>query len=251
MLGIERRQNILDLLSENKFLSVHKLASLLYASESTIRRDLEALSKLGLVSRTFGGAALVEGMNAEIPLAVREDHHNVQKEAIAVMASKLIHPDDILIVDSSSTAFKLLPYIRKSNTVITNSPKVSMELAGNAHPRVYSTGGHLRENSLSYVGRSAKNAVELFNCDTMFFSCVGISRESGMTDTSEEEAELKMTMMRHSRTNVAMIDSSKFDLVTFIKICDFDAIDYLITDSAPSLEWQQIFKTKNVKLLYP
>lgn len=251
MLGIERRQNILDLLSEKKFLSVHRLASLLYASESTIRRDLDALAKLGLISRTFGGAALIEGMNAEIPLAIREDKYNQQKETIAMLASKLIHQDDILIIDSSSTAFKLIPYIKKTNTVITNSPKVSMELAEQAHAGVYSTGGHLRENSLSYVGRSAKKSVELFNCDTMFFSCVGMSMEKGMTDTSEEEAELKVVMMEHSRVKAAMIDSSKFNLLTFIKICDFQAIDYLITDKKPSDQWIQFLEENQVNLIYP
>ncbi len=251
MFNIERQHKILELLRENKFADVHKLAGILYASESTIRRDLSILENAGLIRRTFGGAALAEGLNAEIPLSVREDKYNSEKEQIARTASSLLATGNAIIIDSSSTAFKLIPYVRSYQaTVLTNSPKAAIELAKYPDVRVYSTGGSLRENSLSYVGRIAKNATSLFQLDTMFFSCVGLSG-GGLTDTNEDEADLKNTMMEHSRTKVAMIDSSKFGLVTFCKICPLNGIDYLITDRDPGPDWKELFEKSNVKLLYP
>lgn len=252
MLNIERQHRILELLRENKFVDVHKLAGQLYVSESTIRRDLSILENAGLIRRTFGGAALVEGLNAEIPLSVREDEHNAEKERIAKIASGLLTTGNAIIIDSSSTAFKLISYLRSCQaTVLTNSPKAAIELAKYPDVRVYSTGGSLRENSLSYVGRIAKNAASLFYLDTMFFSCVGLSIQGGLTDTNEDEADLKNTMMEHTRIKVAMIDSSKFGLVTFCKICSLPGIDYLITDRDPGPEWKDALLKSNVKLLYP
>ncbi len=252
MFTIERQHRILELLRQIKFVDVHKLAGILYASESTIRRDLSMLENAGLIRRTFGGAALMEGLSAEIPLSVREDEHNSEKEKIARLASGLLAPGNAIIIDSSSTAFKLIPYVQSFQaTVLTNSPKAAIELAKYPDVRVYSTGGSLRENSLSYVGRIAKNAAAMFHLDTMFFSCVGISLGGGLTDTNEDEADLKNTMMEHSRTRVAMIDSSKFGQATFCKICPLSEIDYLITDADPGREWKDALLESNVKLLYP
>jgi DeoR/GlpR family transcriptional regulator of sugar metabolism len=252
MFNLERQHNILELLRQHKFMDVHKLAKLLYASESTVRRDLSILENAGLVRRTFGGAALLEGLNAEEPLAVRVDKFNSEKEQIARVASTLLTSGNTIIIDSSSTAFKLIPYVQAyRSTVLTNSPKAAIELAKYPDIKVYSTGGSLRENSLSYVGRIAKQATGLFNLDTMFFSCVGISIENGLTDTNEDEADLKNTMLHHSRKKVALMDSSKFGRITFCKICSLSGIDFLITDTDPGPAWKAALAEANVELLCP
>ncbi len=252
MLYLERQHKLLDLLRGRKFMDVHELSALLYASESTIRRDLAILEKAGLLRRTFGGAALIEGLNAEIPLSVREDQYSREKEAIARLASSLLSGGNTIIIDSSSTAFKLIPFVSAHRlTVLTNSPKAAIELAKYPDVKVYSTGGRLRENSLSYVGRIAKSAVSLFNLDVMFFSCVGISLEGGLTDTNEDEADLKGAMMQHARLKVALMDSSKFGLATFSRISGFSGIDYLITDRDPGPAWQETLSKAGVKLLFP
>ena len=251
MFNLERQYKIVELLRQHKFMDVHKLAKILYASESTIRRDLSILENTGLVRRTFGGAALLEGLNAETPLSMREDKYNSEKEKIAKIASTLLTSGNTIIIDSSSTAFKLIPYVQAHrSTVLTNSPKAAIELAKYPDVRVYSTGGYLRENSLSYVGRIAKHATSLFNLDTLFFSCVGISITDGLTDTNEDEADLKNVMMAHSRTKVALIDSSKFGLVTFCKICGLSGIDSLVTDADPGPEWRQALLDAKVTLLF-
>lgn len=252
MLYLERQYKILDLLRERKFIDVHELSRILYASESTIRRDLSILENAGQLRRTFGGAALIESLNAEIPLLVREGKSSREKESIARLAATLLKEDGTIIIDSSSTVFKLIPYVKERRiTVLTNSPKAAIELSDDPNVKVYSTGGRLRENSLSYVGRIAKNAVALFNLDVMFFSCVGISIAGGLTDTNEDEAELKCAMMEHSRLKVAMMDASKFGLATFSRISGLSGIDFLVTDRDPGLKWRSALSSANVQLLVP
>ena len=252
MFNLERQHNILEMLRQHKFMDVHKLSKILYASESTIRRDLSILENAGLVRRTFGGAALLEGLNTEVPLAVRVDKYNAEKEQIAQLASALLTSGNTIIIDSSSTAFKLIPYVEANHcTVLTNSPKAAIELAKYPEIKVYSTGGLLRENSLSYVGRIAKQATSLFNLDILFFSCVGISISDGLTDTNEDEADLKNTMMQHSRKKVVLIDSSKFGMDAFCKICGLSDIDILITNKDPGPEWRSALGDAHVELLFP
>ena len=59
MLVEERRQRVLDLVSQRGFISLADLAQTIQVSESTIRRDLDHWHSQGTVRRTHGGAIYV------------------------------------------------------------------------------------------------------------------------------------------------------------------------------------------------
>ena len=44
---------------EEQSVSIHKLCKLLFASESTIRRDLTYLEQQGVINRYYGGATML------------------------------------------------------------------------------------------------------------------------------------------------------------------------------------------------
>lgn len=79
MLAVHRRNEILDLIQKNQFISVRKLCSILFYSEATIRRDLEQLEKDGAIIRIRGGAMIREGLNIELPLNLRQVNNIRQK----------------------------------------------------------------------------------------------------------------------------------------------------------------------------
>ena len=55
----EREQEILNILkAANGFVSTKQFSDTLFASESSIRRDLKSLEEHGLVKRSYGGATL-------------------------------------------------------------------------------------------------------------------------------------------------------------------------------------------------
>ncbi len=253
MFSDERRQKIIELLKESGYVQVADLAKHFIISEATIRRDLEHLKKAGLARRTYGGAAIIEGINSEIPLTVREEERVKEKEIIALLGARLIKEGDVLVVDSSSTCAKLIPHLhaKKPATVITNNPKTAIDLSKNNHIKVYCTGGHLRNSSLSFIGESARHMVSSFMVDWLFFSCRGASFTAGLTDPSEEEAELKRTMLANAKKRVVLLDSKKFDRNGFARICDFTSIDYLITDEKPKKEWRKFLEKHNILVIYP
>lgn len=253
MFSDERRQQISEILETQKFVHVTDLANRFFTSEATIRRDLEKLRKNGLLKRTYGGAVLLDGLDAEIPLIVREEERRVQKELIAQTAAQLIQMDAVMIIDSSSTCGKLIPFLasRKPKTVITNSPKTAIQLAQCGVAHIYSTGGFLRSSSLSYVGETARKMISSYYVDILFFSCRGASIDFGLTDPSEEEAELKRVMIQHSKVRVLMLDSSKFEKQGFTRLGDFSDIDYLITEQRLSTAWLQHLDASGVQVLYP
>src|SRR5260370_22678559 len=59
MLLDQRRQEILSLVESEGFVSLQLLSNRTGVSESTVRRDLEYLERIGQIRRTRGGAAYV------------------------------------------------------------------------------------------------------------------------------------------------------------------------------------------------
>lgn len=252
MFSIERQQEIMNLLRTKKSVTVSELSRKFFIGEATIRRDLGKLEKSGLLKRTYGGAVLLEGLDIEIPFSVRETERKESKDAIGKLASGLVRDGDIIVIDSSSTSLRMIPYLKskKKITAITNGAKIAIELGEQLHTRVYCTGGILRENSLSYIGELARKCIENFFADTLFFSCRAISMEKGLTDSNEDEADLRRIMIDNCKKTVLLCDYTKFDQVSFCKICNFDKINFIVTDRKPSNAWIEFLNKLNVKLLY-
>lgn len=252
MFAIERRKAIFDVLKKEKSVTVRKLSEQFYIGEATIRRDLEKLKKSGLVNRTYGGAVLIEGLHTEVPLYVRETERREEKNTISKLASKLISNGDIVILDSSSTTLRMVSTLHNLTdlSVITNGARTAVDLAEVRNIKVYSTGGVLRDNSLSYIGEMAKAFLNNFNADILFFSCRALSMDKGITDSNEEEATLRKLMIKSSKTSVLLCDSTKFDHTSFCKIGDIDCVDYIITDTKPSSMWIDYFKEHDIELVY-
>ena len=72
MLTEERHHEILDLLNRRGAVTVIELTKLLKTSESTIRRDLNALARIGKLNKVHGGATALERvMQAEEDMQVK------------------------------------------------------------------------------------------------------------------------------------------------------------------------------------
>ena len=251
MQSTKRQKEILMLLSKNKFLHVNALSEKLFIGASSIRRDLAKLEKAGSIRRIRGGAMLISGLDREIPLHAREEINIEEKQVIAKLAVKLINDGDIIVMDSSTTVYQLTKFISPNQMVkvITNGAKTAIKLGENTIP-VYSTGGQLREHSFSFVGSSAKSFLENFFGDILFFSCRYISDDFILFDSSEQEADLRKTMIKQCRTTVLLCDSSKFSNKSFCKICSLSDIDYLITEIKPTDDFISKAKELNCKVIW-
>lgn len=227
----ERREEIMEILKQKNYASVHYLAKKLFVSEPTIRRDLLVLEKENRIKRTFGGAMANDMTNNEIPLELREKEDSKAKKDIAQQALKYIKDGQVLFFDASSTVLELSKYLSKFNglTVITNSPKTSMQLA-ECNIKSFCTGGILLEKSIAYVGTYAENFIRNFNADYFFFSCRGISDDGILSDSSMEESDLRRVMMQHSKKNIFLCTSNKIGKKYMYNFSDISKIDKIICD---------------------
>ena len=233
MLKNEREREIINILkNDDGFITVKELCEKLYASESSIRRDLTALEKRGIVKRTYGGAELITNFSNVISFEKRYHHRIEAKKAIAKKAAKLIKDGDIIFLDQSSTSFYLASEIirRNSLTVVTNNIEI-LGLLSASGIKVLSSGGFLSpENRNCLIGPDAQSVFENIYADAVFFSTKSLSYDGIISDCTREEVSLRNAMLKNSANKIFLCDSEKFGTRSAYKQCTLSDIDYLISE---------------------
>lgn len=227
----EREKSYINLLSDGA-VSVKELAMKLFISEPTVRRDIIALEKKELVVCKRGNVSLkVNYADQRIPLFIRDMEQNDEKRIIAKKAAAYIKDGEVVMLDASTTAFHLLPYLAefKNILVITNGAKTALESAAMGIKTIC-TGGELTGESFSYVGTDAESILNRYNADVAFFSCRGVSDEGIVTDNSILENSMRKIMIKNSKKSYLICDKSKFGKTYLNTLCHINELEGLITD---------------------
>lgn len=251
MLAIVRRQKIVDVIQEKKKVLVQQLALDFSVTEETIRRDLEKLEDQGILKRTYGGAVINEGTNMDTPIVMREIVNKDGKLRIAKKVECEINDGDTLMLDSSSTAFYVAKCLKEGNkkvTIITNSLKVVSELQNNGNVNIILAGGNFRGKTKSFIGKWAESVLNNYYVNKAIICCKGMDIKRGIMDSSEEEAQIKKMMMKSANEVILVVDNIKFNKSSFVKVSDFDKINYLYTDMELSKDWNDLLKENNVEI---
>lgn len=232
---INERHNLIILeLQKNPGITVREMARKLNYSEPTIRRDYTELERRGILTKYYGGAALNRSAGAadqEIPFVLRENERSKPKEKIGMLASRYVRDGMVIMLDGSTSAYHLVPYLSKFKDiiVITSGAKTAVALAELQVP-VFCTGGRMRTNSFSYIGKEAEDAVRKYNADIVFFSCHGLSEDGRMSDPSVDECHLRQVMMQKARAKYLLCDSSKLNQTYFYDMGSVTQLDGIISD---------------------
>ena len=250
MLNKEREQEILNILKKsNGFVTVKQLCDTLFASESSIRRDLKALELSGLVKRSYGGATLAVNFSNIVTFNRRTRQNVNAKKEIAQKAATLINDGDVVFLDQSSTAFYLANEIinRASLTVVTNNIEIMM-LLSNSNIKLISSGGFLSdENRNCLIGGDAQQTFENIFANVVFFSVKAVSDNGMVCDCSREEIVVRNAMLKNADKKVLLCDSSKFGITAPFVQCRLDDVDYLISEEDCSKKFESI--TSKIELV--
>jgi DeoR/GlpR family transcriptional regulator of sugar metabolism len=233
-MNTERKQQILKVLLAEKKVSVRELAQRLYISEPSIRRDLTELEKEKLVRRVHGGAILEEHSDSllKIPFLLREMEDYDAKTVIAQKAAALVQDGDVIMLDASSSAYAVIPYLaeKKNLTVITNGVKALMRLAEYGI-KACSTGGDLLSSCFALTGENAHATIARYNADIVFFSCRGVSSDGMITDFSIEENIVRAKMIARAKKAVLLCAREKFDKTYMHNLCSIRDITEVLCET--------------------
>ena len=236
MLTKERQQQILSYLSQHNTVTVQELSARLYASSSTIRRDLSELEEQGILKRVHGGAVLTAGSTFDTPAQLRKTQQLAEKFKIAELASRFLRPSSTYFFDSSSTSAVLASRLTEYPDVkiATNGVDIIANMSSSPKLSILSCGGYLRSPWGELTGNIAIKSIEGMYADVFFFSCAGFTREQGAMEFSDENVAVKRAFYRNSKLHILLCDSTKFGKQYFFNLFTLHEIDYIVTDKRPA-----------------
>lgn len=233
------------MLQINGYASVKMLSEMLFASESSIRRDLSDLERAGYIKRSYGGAEIINASSSVLPFNTRAYDCVAEKRVIASKAAELIGDNDIVFIDASSTGYFLAMEImeRADITVITNSIEI-IELLSRGQATVHSTGGVLsRNNRVCLVGRNAEHSFEEVFADIAFFSAKAVSEDGIVSDCTQEEIFVRRAMLRNAGNKVFLCNSEKIGRRSSFIQCSLSEIDCFICEKDIGEQFGKLCKT--------
>jgi DeoR/GlpR family transcriptional regulator of sugar metabolism len=228
----ERRSQIILLLQERQRMTVDELARHFSVTGATIRSDLTVLMKQNKVIRTLGSAMIVNQRPVS-PLAERLRLQSAEKRAIGKKAASLVASGDVIALDASSTTLAMAPFLQNIEdlTLVTNCLAVAGEFTNCKNVKIIMPGGHLQHDSASLVGVETLEFLKSIRVQTAFIGGRSISLETGLCDSDPATMEFKKTLIGISKKVVALVDSSKWDLVSLTTFSPLSRIHVLVTDS--------------------
>ncbi|MSU90837.1 DeoR family transcriptional regulator [Rhodobacteraceae bacterium 2CG4] len=230
-----RQARILHAFEESTFVTIGELARIFNVSAMTIRRDLDALDRQGLLERTRGGALppVRDAQMNEPAFDMRRQESAGQKVTIAKAGAALVGEGMSLGIDVGTTTLALAEKLgsRRDIRVITSSLRAATYLAGRDTP-VYTLAGQVRTPELSITGPQAVDSVKSHFLDIAFIGVAALD-EYGFYDYSPEDSEVKRAFMANAAKVVALCDSSKFERRAFSRVSPLSQVNVLITDAMP------------------
>jgi len=252
----QRRERLLQQLRQDTVVTTRSLSDHLGVSEPTIRRDLEELEKDGLVERIHGGARLLKPAawrmdKRELPFYMRREVAKNEKQAIARAALQLLEPDQVIMLDASTTCLYFAQVIPDdmSLTIITHSACLPIELAGRSGLQVICTGGILQPMSLFYLGPDSDRTLRRLRAHRAFFSVKGLTLREGCTDATLAEVQLKSLMVEQVHELIILADHTKLGNIALASFAPLSRVHTLVTDDQANPEMVQAIREAGVQVI--
>lgn len=251
VMRIQRLKKIEYYILEQRTVTIEQICQKFQISVATARRDINSLIKMNpRIVKTFGGVqCLTKSM--DVPLTgytIRVDTQVEEKDRICQKAAEMIAPDDVIFIDTGSTAANLIKYITCSCTVITNSLPVASSAAENSKITLLILPGSLSRNSMAFLGAETCEAIAKFNIQKAFVTSSGVSLSNGLTETTTEEYMIKKNLVERSEKIILMADATKFGKSSLYTYCPFLRLYAFITSDGIDAKVVQYCHDNSIKL---
>ena len=251
MFTLERQNEILEYLKQNKTATVRDLATRLYVSDATIRRDLAEMEILGLLRRSHGGAVLLEKNRDELSVLVRMEQNADAKRIISELTIPLLEPYASFWLDSSSTVrFLSTLWHPSGKTIFTTGIQTALELSKLPDMQVIVPGGIVRFHRDSLEGEVALEQMQSFFADVMICSCGGLEENGTVSESTVAQCAVKQGMMAQSRMRILVVDHSKIGERRAFRIGSVTNFDVLVCDADPGEALKALCKEREVRLIW-
>lgn len=245
MLTEERYQYILDQLTQHGLVKSQELIKEMNCSESTLRRDLDALEEKGLLVRVHGGAKRLYEIEREIPVTEKTSKNIQEKKAIAEYASSFVQDGDTIFLDAGTTTLYMIPFLKQKKIRIVTNAVQHAHLLADQENEVVLIGGVLKNTTKAVIGAVGCAQLSQYNFNKAFLGINGVDLEYGFTTPDPEEAAIKQQAIKNSAKVFILTDNSKFNTVTFVKVEDIDGAT-ILTNALNKKEFAAYFEATTI-----
>ena len=246
----ERRKQILLELKLHPHVRISELADRFGVSTETVRRDMDALSEDGLISRAHGGAS-APALGTYPGLDERSRARQDERERIGRHAASLVLPGETLMIDAGATTLQLARFLGFSGircTVVTNSLPVAMALGQSPAADVILCPGDYLGPEAAVVGPETVEFLLRHNADRCLVGASGLALD-GPSESVRGFAAVKRAMLERSATRYLLIDGEKFGRRGVAQMGGLDMLDAVIVDRVPDAALQAALIKAKVDLL--
>jgi DeoR/GlpR family transcriptional regulator of sugar metabolism len=249
----ERQEHIARIVEEHGRARVGDLAAQFHVSAVTIRKDLLVLETENRLVRAHGGAIAVDRSRPELAFEIRERLQADEKQLIGAAGAALVHDGESIVMDASTTALSVARHLKARGgwsqlTVITNGLRLASELAGHPGIIVLMLGGRVRWEALSVVGQLGDGLFSRINVQKAFLGAAGFTLESGLSDATDEEAQIKRSMVAAAREVIAIVDHTKWERAAFATFCPTDKVGVVLTDAGAPADMVRALTGRGVEV---
>jgi DeoR/GlpR family transcriptional regulator of sugar metabolism len=247
----ERMQQVLRMLETRDSVQVTELAEMFSVSEVTVRSDLAALARQGLVARVRGGVRALQRGQSELAFDLRLRIEADPKRAIARAAAALVGEGEAVALDSSTTAYYLALELRAKQelVVVTNGLLIAAALADAPGITVLVTGGTLRLSAMSLVGDLGADVLRTTRINKGFLGARGLSLERGLMDLNPDEVRIKQEMADACEQVYGILDGTKWHRSALLSFAALDEVHGVVTDSTAPAEEVAAWREAGVNVI--
>jgi DeoR/GlpR family transcriptional regulator of sugar metabolism len=235
-LADKRRFQILALLDSQPRISMHALSEQLGIPETSVRRELSILEKLGLLKRVQDGVVAMPHYRLGKDHSEKMCLNREKKERIGKAAASLIQAGESIILDSGTTPVQVARHICKdlrtsgNLTVYTRSLPVFREIGTCPGIRLVLLSGIYLQQYEALAGPQTVEHLKEIRVDKVFFGADGLTLSNGVTTANILEADVDRYMLQASREVVVVSDSSKIGTIGLVTLATLDRVKKLVTD---------------------
>lgn len=248
MLVETRRRQLLELINRRGFATLDDLVASLNVSESTVRRDLEALDQAGAIKRTHGGAVCAAEVRSMPALDDRETTATREKQAIGRVTAALVADGETVLLDGGTTTLEVArSLIGRPVQVVTNSLPIAQLLAPHKESDLILIGGYVYPRTGVAMGPIALASLKEIRVGMTIMGAGGIVPE-GVFNSNSVLVETERQMMRCAQRVVVVTDSTKFGRLSLTKLCELSEIHDLVTDAGLPEAYRSTLQAAGVQI---
>ena len=245
----DRREEILKLIQQRRFVSFTEIADELKVSESTIRRDLELIEQQGSIKKTHGGVYFTGFITPEVPqFELFYRGQSEEKRAIAKKTVQNIQDGEAVLLDGGSTAYEVARLLVGRNLhIVTTSLPVANLFATDTNCNLVLIGGDVCPRSGVARGPLADRMLGDIRVRHAVMSIAGAT-EQGFFNNNMLLVGTERAMMQAADEVIIVADHTKWGSSSLTHLCRLNEVQKVISDAGLNDYWRKVVLDAGIEL---